>query len=144
MKIRKLKLENHQFFGNLEIDFTNNGKTLDTIIIAGENGCGKSQLLNLIFSHSRINLDNNQRNEKRYFEIEFTNEDIEAFSKIESFKQSFNTTIIDNILYISIDYTNYNINHIVTNQSLAHIDFTKSVCLVNSFHAKLALSTISS
>lgn len=104
MKIRKLKLENHPFFGDLEIDFTNNGKTVDTIIIAGENGCGKSQLLNLIFSHSRINVDNNQRNEKRYFEIEFTNEDIEAFSKIESFKQSFNTTIIDNILYISIDY----------------------------------------
>lgn len=104
MKIRKLKLENHPFFGDLEIDFTNNGKTVDNIIIAGENGCGKSRLLSLIFSHSRINLDNNQRNEKRYFEIEFTHEDIEAFSKIEQFKQSFNTTILNDILYISIDY----------------------------------------
>lgn len=104
MKIRKLKLENHPFFGTIEIDFTNNGKTVDNIIIAGENGCGKSQLLNLIFSHSRIDLDNNQRNEKRHLEIEFTNEDIEVFSKIDQFKSLFDTTIQDNRLYISIDY----------------------------------------
>ncbi len=104
MKIRKLKLKNHPFFGSLEIDFTNNGQSVDTIIIAGENGCGKSQLLNLIFSHSRFNLDNNQRNEKRHVEIEFTNEDIQGFSKIDQFKPLFDTTIQDNRLYISIDY----------------------------------------
>lgn len=105
MKIRKLKLENHPFFGNFEIDFTNNGKTVDNIIIAGENGCGKSQLLNLIFLHSRINLDINQRNEKRHFEIELTNEDVEAFSNIDQFKPLFDIAIQDNRLYISIDYS---------------------------------------
>lgn len=104
MKIRKLKLEDHPFFGNLEIDFTNNGKTVDNIIIAGENGCGKSQLLNLIFLNSRINLENNQRNEKRHLEVEFTNEDIEGFSKIDQLKPLFDTTIQDNRLYILIDY----------------------------------------
>lgn len=120
MKIRKLKLENHPFFGNLEIDFTNNGKTVDNIIIAGENGCGKSQLLNLIFSHSRFDVDNIKRNEKRYFEIEFNNQDIEMFKNMAQFKSIFSNHIQDNILYILIDYS------IVNDWSQIQITFKNS------------------
>ena len=37
MKIKKIKLENNNFFGNTTFDFTNeNGEIMDTIILAGE------------------------------------------------------------------------------------------------------------
>lgn len=46
MKIKKIKLENNNFFGNTTFDFTNeNGEIMDTIILAGENGNGKTQLI---------------------------------------------------------------------------------------------------
>lgn len=44
MKIKKIELENNIFFGNTTFDFTNNsGKIMDTIILADENGSGKTQ-----------------------------------------------------------------------------------------------------
>lgn len=49
MKIRKIRLKNYKIFDNLDLDFTDNeGKTLETIILAGINGCGKTTLLQLI------------------------------------------------------------------------------------------------
>ena len=49
-KILKIRCKSHYLFGDMEFDFTNNGKPVDTIIIAGENGVGKSSLLNIIYS----------------------------------------------------------------------------------------------
>lgn len=41
-KIRKVKFKNHKVLGNLELDFCGiDGKAVDTVIIAGENGTGK-------------------------------------------------------------------------------------------------------
>ena len=46
-KIRKIKFKNHPVLKNLELNFCDsNGKAMDTIIIAGENGTGKSTILN--------------------------------------------------------------------------------------------------
>jgi predicted ATP-binding protein involved in virulence len=54
MKIRKITYTNNLIFGDLELDLTDsNGKTVNTIIIAGENGVGKSLLLNNILSPLR-------------------------------------------------------------------------------------------
>ncbi len=59
MKFRKLSFENHPIFGNLSFDFTDkDGKTVDTIIIAGENGCGKSVLLNELYQYNPANFVN--------------------------------------------------------------------------------------
>ena len=59
MRIKKINYNNHAILGNLELDFTNkNGKAEDMIFIAGENGCGKTTIINNIFdmfSHSRVN-----------------------------------------------------------------------------------------
>lgn len=53
MKFRKIKFDKHPILGNCEFDFTNeNGEVVDTIIIAGENGCGKSVFLNALFDFS--------------------------------------------------------------------------------------------
>ena len=52
-RIKKIKFNNHEILGNLELDFTDrNGKAVDTIIIAGENGVGKSMILNELYSYA--------------------------------------------------------------------------------------------
>lgn len=50
MKIKKVKWNNHEILGNLEIDFTNSstGEPFDTIIFAGENGTGKTTILDTL------------------------------------------------------------------------------------------------
>ena len=50
LRILRIRCKNHYLFGDMEFDFTNNGKPVDTIIIAGENGAGKSTLLDIIFN----------------------------------------------------------------------------------------------
>lgn len=50
MKIRKLELEGYKVFDTLELDFTDpEGNTLDTVVLAGVNGCGKTSLLILFY-----------------------------------------------------------------------------------------------
>ena len=72
----KIKLENHIFFGNCEFDFTDgNGKIFDNIIVAGENGSGKTQLLNLIYDFSSLVMDAPVRQEKRFFYLSCTESD---------------------------------------------------------------------
>ncbi len=52
MKIKSVKWNNHPVLGNLEIDITNptTGEPSDTIIFAGENGTGKTTILETISS----------------------------------------------------------------------------------------------
>ncbi len=88
MKIRKITFKNHFIFGDLEFDFTDkNGKTINTIIIAGENGVGKSLLLNTIFEFSNLTLSREKRNEIRIFEIQLTDSEIAILQANENFKQ---------------------------------------------------------
>src|SRR5687767_2060173 len=59
MKIAYFKVTNHPIFGNLNISFSDaTGEPYDTIIFAGENGAGKSNLLNLLFSCTATRADN--------------------------------------------------------------------------------------
>ncbi|MDY4789056.1 MAG: AAA family ATPase [Bacteroidales bacterium] len=50
MKIKKVKWKSHPILGDLELDFTNRltGKPYETIIFAGENGTGKTTILETI------------------------------------------------------------------------------------------------
>jgi predicted ATP-binding protein involved in virulence len=52
MKIRKIKWTNHPVLGNLEINLVNgtNGLAYDTVVFAGENGTGKTSILETISS----------------------------------------------------------------------------------------------
>lgn len=77
MKIKKIKLENNNFFGNTTIDFTNiNGEIMNTIILAGENGSGKTQLLNLLYEFSTLPTDGIISSEKRKFTIQLSSEEL--------------------------------------------------------------------
>lgn len=105
MKIRKIEFTNHPIFGDIKLDFTDaNGKTINTVIIAGENGVGKSLLLNTIFDFTNLTLGNEKRDEKRKFEIELSNEEIQALKIGQHSKQYFTANYKDNIFVISIDF----------------------------------------
>ena len=50
-KIKNISFSNHPVLGNLSLDFCNsNGSAVDTIIMAGENGTGKSTILQELYA----------------------------------------------------------------------------------------------
>ena len=85
MKIRKLHIKNYKVFNDLELDFTDaNGNTLDTIVLAGVNGCGKTTILEIIRSIYDDSLSRNLRNlndSSIEIEIEVTSIEKENYQK---------------------------------------------------------------
>lgn len=66
-KIRKVAFQNHPILKDLTLDFCDrNGNAVDTVILAGENGVGKSMILNNIYNALNL-LD---RNSEISFELE--------------------------------------------------------------------------
>ena len=58
-KIKKIKFHNHPILGDIALDFCDqSGKAADTIILAGENGTGKSTILETIYQISNRTIDN--------------------------------------------------------------------------------------
>lgn len=50
VKIRKIKFLHHPFLGNFSLDFLGqNGKAVDTVFLAGENGTGKSTIIESLY-----------------------------------------------------------------------------------------------
>lgn len=106
MKIRKVKFENHPILGNINLDFTDeNGNTVNTIILAGENGAGKSVTLNTIFNFSNYSLEAVKRDEKRIFEIELSDNEINILKENEKSKQYFTQSFKNNIITVLFDFS---------------------------------------
>lgn len=54
MKLKKIKFVNHEILNNLEVDFCDsNGIPLNTVVIIGNNGTGKTTLLKSLFDSYR-------------------------------------------------------------------------------------------
>lgn len=57
-KIRKISFDNHSILGNLTLDFCGkDGKAVDTVIFAGENGTGKSAILETLYKIASYTID---------------------------------------------------------------------------------------
>lgn len=48
-RIKRVKFINHPVLGDLQLDFCKNGRPVDTVIIAGENGVGKTAILESLY-----------------------------------------------------------------------------------------------
>jgi len=106
MKIRKIKIERNKILGNLELDFTDsNGDVVNNILIAGENGTGKTYLLDLIYKFTNFSIENEKRDEKRTFEIELTEEEVQKLKQNQNTKHILNEPLIDNIFKIDFDFS---------------------------------------
>jgi predicted ATPase len=105
MKLRKIAFTNNPILGNLELDFTDDFRnTIDTIIIAGENGVGKSYLLSAIYDLSQWTVRNYRQGEKRQYEVEFSEEEIDVLRNDPAAKQLFITNSNVNIFIITYDF----------------------------------------
>ncbi len=97
MKIRKIKIKNYKIFDDLELDFTDSdGKALDTIVLAGINGCGKTSILQLLQTIFSVNFNRFWNWDFLALKIDnvFCEELTIEFESSLDFIQSFNTLLI--------------------------------------------------
>lgn len=107
MRIRKIELTNHPILANLRLDFTDeHDHAIETIIFAGENGTGKTAILDLLYEFSLFELSNERRDEKRIFEIELLADELGILHKNENYKHFFNEGFANGIFTIIFDYNN--------------------------------------
>lgn len=89
MFIKSIILENSPFYGNITFDFCDsNSIPFDTVILAGENGTGKSTLLNIIFSFCENPVPNIVADEMRTFVFQLSEEERETLISLDVFQQS--------------------------------------------------------
>jgi len=53
MRIQKISIKKYLMLKNLELDFSNGSDVYDTIVFAGENGTGKTTILELLFAFTK-------------------------------------------------------------------------------------------
>jgi len=106
MKIKSIKIENNPILGNLFLDFCDtNGVPFNTILLAGENGTGKSTLLNIIYNFLNVQIPNEVSNEKQTFIFELTEDEKNRLYNFERFKQVMQGYSPINELTITIDHS---------------------------------------
>ena len=108
MKIKSIELKNHDILGDIFLDFTDlNGRPLDTIILAGENGVGKSRILDLIFKFSEFKLEfDKSPTYKKKIVVETSQLEIDILTT--SGEVVFVNGIFDGELVFTYDYSDEN------------------------------------
>jgi len=105
MKIRHIETSNHPIFGDINFDFTGvDGNVINTIIIAGENGAGKTVFLDMLYEFSNYSLNREKREEKRKFVIEISNEEYDVLKGNANFVELLKFEPENNIFEIEFDY----------------------------------------
>lgn len=90
MRLREIEFRNHEIFGDLQLSFVDEDNlAFETIIFAGENGVGKSLLLNTLFSLIHLPHTNDELKKllgEGSYEFELNNDEvILTFSKVDYF-----------------------------------------------------------
>ncbi|MBU3104411.1 AAA family ATPase [Clostridium gasigenes] len=106
MKIVSIKLINDRVLGSVEFDFTNSdGEIVNTIILAGENGVGKTRLLDIIykFSSSTLRSYELRTNEAYEFEIQFDEDELLSLVAERAFVLNTRDSLLGNRITFILD-----------------------------------------
>ena len=110
MKLKKIEIKDNEKIGSVELDFTKNGVVQDTIIFAGNNGCGKTTILEEIMLLAENGRASHLERTTGYIcaKIILTNEELEKIK--ENIKNAKHGNIneiekIKNEIELLIDFT---------------------------------------
>ena len=110
MKLKKIEIKDNEQIGSVELDFTKNGVVQDTIIFAGNNGCGKTTILEEIMLLAENGRASHLERTTGYIcaKIILTNEELEKIK--ENIKNAKHGNIneiekIKNEIELLIDFT---------------------------------------
>ncbi|MGI8282679.1 AAA family ATPase [Bacillus mycoides] len=104
MYIKSINFVNHEIYDDLKFNFCDsNGKPFKTIILAGENGTGKSTLLNVIFNFITSPLPTKQSNGKTIFVFQLSENDILSIKGNEDFESIVRGYELGNELSVTVD-----------------------------------------
>lgn len=104
MLIKSIILENSPIYGDITFDFCDtNGLPFNTVLLAGENGTGKSTLLNVIYDFFSTIFPTKQSQEKRTFVLELNNDEVNTLCSSERFKQRMLGYALKNELIVTLD-----------------------------------------
>lgn len=101
MKIVSIKLLNHPILGSLNLDFADaQGNACDTIIIAGENGTGKSVFLNLLYYFPNFELSDKKRSERWDIEVELTETEKQTLIQVGNQFEPLSTVKTNKFIFV--------------------------------------------
>lgn len=113
MRILSLEFNNNELLGNLILNLSDlNSKSLDTIIFAGENGCGKTSILEALYKFSELQLVSNNDHANKSITVTYQIPS-EQLAQIASHLDGIASNIkyaVDGIISIKKDFsiTDYN------------------------------------
>lgn len=139
MKIRKIHIKEYNGLKNLNINFKSNDKILDTIILIGVNGSGKTRILESIYHCFKIFRSTvvelelfYEKNENEVLESLMDSEGLTEIEK-EMQKDIEYTDCLRNIKYYNEDYKegkNQNINSKIISQSFKKLKIFPKIIYV--------------
>ncbi|WP_440604598.1 AAA family ATPase [Bacillus sp. GB_SG_008] len=104
MYIKSINFVNHEIYNDLKFNFCDsNGKPFKTIILAGENGTGKSTLLNVIFNFIASPLPTKQSNGETIFVFQLSENEILSFKGAGEFESRVRGYELGNELSVTVD-----------------------------------------
>ena len=81
MEIKKIEIKNNKILKDISIDFEKNGKIIDTIVVAGSNGSGKTTFLESIWNYF-LEISEYRRDILEKVDITF-NDDFEKLKELD-------------------------------------------------------------
>lgn len=107
MRIKRLKIYKNVILGDIDISFMdNNMNTKNQIFLAGENGCGKTTLLDTIYEFvSGIGINRKECNEINEFTIEFSEEEINILKTNRNLRYYFEELAKGCDVVFRVDYS---------------------------------------